>query len=267
MNDQFMQFDFEAENAYDDATMLLIDFANGDLSQVYMPVMAVNRTGLPNLYDPSLSIPDNPAIWVITPQFADAILYEPALKTPTFASVEAECKLDAYKENLDIKVTGNITEGVLPEDEQLYLSVYVMEDDVFTDSQEMPDDAEFNALYPDGTYMQQNVIRLCLTPLYGTAVGKGGSFSKEFTVELDSEWKVDDMSVVAFLTRSEKNDCMNRTVINATETFLSDADGVESIAAGRAENAAQQIFSLTGQRVNHPQKGIYVVAGKKIVIR
>ena len=257
MNDQFMIYDPDESNPYDDATMFLIDFANGDLSQVYMPVMTVNRTVMPNYYvNPAIST--NPAEFVITPQFVDAIMYEPLLDTPTFASVNAELSLDEAKKNLTIKVKGDIAEDVLPAGEQLYLSVYVMEDNVYTNSQEKPDDEDFLARFPGEDYWQHNIIRLALTPMYGARVGRGGAFEKEYEAELEDEWKLDDMSVIVFLTRSKNNTSTTRNVVNANQTLMTTCTGVNAAKAVNAGEAA--LYNLNGVRVSgKPAAGVYVV--------
>ena len=263
MNDQFMTFDFDAGNEYDDATTLLIDFVNGDLSQVYMPVMAVNRTSYPNVLDPTLAIETNPAIWVVTPMFVDALLYGPALSTPTFASVAVNGTLSDDKKEIDITVNGDIAAGVLPEGEKLYLTVYVMEDNVYTNSQEKPDDEDFMALFPGEDYWQQNVIRTCLTPMYGMEVGDGGTYEQSFSVEMDSDWDPTQMTIVAFLSRSKTNACDKRNIINAAESKLGLPDAIAELNAHRA---APRIYNLNGQQITRPTKGIYVVGDKKAVL-
>jgi hypothetical protein len=44
--------------------------------------------------------------------------------------------------------------------------------------------------------------------------------------------------------------------------------GISQLIARPAESSAVRgIFNLQGQRVAHPQKGIYIIDGKKTVIR
>jgi len=44
-----------------------------------------------------------------------------------------------------------------------------------------------------------------------------------------------------------------------------DADGIESIDNATIDNA--KVFNLAGQRVKHMNKGIYVVGGKKMLVK
>ena len=48
-------------------------------------------------------------------------------------------------------------------------------------------------------------------------------------------------------------------------TFSTDVSGVETVAV--ETNRSDEVFDLQGRRVTHPGKGIYIVNGKKIVIR
>lgn len=264
MDDQFMCFDFDANNEYDDATTMLIDFCDGDKSKVMAPVMCANRTAYNDPSSSTGTIPSNPAVLVYSPMFVDSYLYEPALNTPTFASVKAEYKLKDDNKKMDIHVSGDIAENILPEGEKLYLTVYVMEDDVMTTSQEFPDDASLTDRWPDGVYYQQNIIRLCLTPMYGIEIGDRGVFEKDYEVELEEEWKIKDMSVVAFLSRSSKNDKFNRNVINTTETCVSKEDAVDGVAG---TTARREVYNVNGQRVNRVAKGLYITSDKKVVVR
>jgi hypothetical protein len=210
MNDQFMMGD-------DEDTQLALDMADGNKTKVYTPAMTVDR-----------NVPlDLPAIWqagsmtygTVTEMFAPTI-YDEFLALPTFAAVNVDVNFDEASRHGSVTVSGDIAEEVLPEGENLYLTVYVTEDNVESDSQEMQDNDEADTLYPDGIYRHPALIRLQPTDIYGVEIKENNySYSFDFTID-DETWKPADMKVVALLQRPQSNGVYERDVVNCAEAPL-----------------------------------------------
>lgn len=255
LSDQFSLNDPYAENQYDDASTMLIDYCDGDIYGVYVPAMTVNRTAFPNVYTGSM--PDKPSEPVIYPRFVNQILYNPALQTPTFASIEIPSVTNEMADLYKVVVKTSISDQVLPEGEKLFLTVYVVEDSVFSTSQEMPDDPEFVEKFPDG-YYQKNIIRATLTPMYGKAVGFGDNLYS-FECSIDPAWDKQELSFVAFLSRDPANDRYNRNVINSCQVRLDQSSGIPGQVSSEARDT--RIYDLKGMEVEGENlaPGIYVV--------
>lgn len=266
-SDQFMiyhEFDKDVDN---EDIKFLVDFANGEKSKVSVPSFATDRSYLPrnplarnNTYSVAYNF--------IYPDYV-APVYESALDVPTFASVNTSVNVDG--DNCQIEVSGKVESGIMPEGESLYLTVYVLEDGIVSTSQEFPDDPEVTERYK-GVYTHNDVIRLQLTEMYGEKIESEGEYTKKYTCELDPEWNLDNMRVLAFVNRSgERHGHMQ--VINSAETPVK-SNSVEGIADNARKSFAVEgcdivaapgfsveVYTLDGARVAAKglQPGIYVV--------
>lgn len=289
LNDQFML-------GRDEATTMMVDFADGDYTQVSIPSMMVDRTK--QAANPACAL-DAPYDFIVFEWFADQYVYNPALAVPTFASVNIEPtpivmsnarKADGeeieYFNLLD--VNGYIEPGVLT-DEDLYLTVYMVEDQVESDSQDKPvtyddkDDKKAPSAAParkeddkdqvaPGYYVHDNVIRERLTPMYGkkVTVNSSGFYYEMFEFELEDEYKRDDLRFVAVLHRgSEGHDRFHRNVINCAELkgsniFNYHPQSIEEILSGQLQNT---YYDLQGRTANSRSNGVIIVNGKKVLTK
>ncbi len=261
LSDQFMIGEGE--------DMALAIMLSGDNQRnVYCPAMAIDRSlqiSNPVTTDNSLTFN------TIYPTFVSP-LYDEALAIPTFASVAVESDFNLEKYTASIEVNGSIAEGVLPEGENLQLTVYVLEDNVYSDSQEFPGEK--------GTekreYYHKAIIRQQPTPIYGDVITEGsGNFTRTYEVEIDPTWKAGDMKVLAVLNRTEKNTVYNRSVINVAEAPLDPANvGMAEIATDcqgvavsggsitvNGSTEGVEVYNIGGARVANTSltTGVYVV--------
>lgn len=262
-DDQFMT----GEN--DDALELLIDYAANDSSQVGMPCQMLNRT---QYYDGAAIydlLPGTPAEWVLYSPSAEAH-FEEVLTRPTFAAVDANATLEGDK--VKIEVSGDVAGGILPEEEPLFLTVYLMENDVNTDSQifwsDKGEDGE------TGDYVHPNVIRETVTPFRGQALkNNSGAFSETFEVDVDPSWNKANLGVVAFVGRGLANGNFSAQVLNSTSVPVIDPTGIAGISEGPAlriesrdgsfhsDKGAVEVYASDGRRVanSHLKAGMYIV--------
>lgn len=154
------------------------------------------------------------------------------LEYPTFAGISATGSVADDLKSVSIDVTGEIAEGVMPKDEPLYVSVYLMENDVKSKSQKFygeEEEAEWG-----GEYIHDNVIRRRLTPLYGTKLEKNsGPFTMHLTQRLSPKWDASKLSVVAFINRGLEMPSSKRQVINSTEAVISVPQGITNVTGRR----------------------------------
>lgn len=256
LDDQWMLGD-------DEATRLMLDLSDNDSSAVIIPAITVDRTA--NLPLIAMGLEDRaPYHSIILPEFAD-YCYEPHLARPTFARLEATTAVADDKSTVTVSVSGHIAEGVLAPGRRLHLTVSLLEDGVYTDSQEQDELGK-------GEYHHQNLQRACLTHYWGDKLDvESGDFTATFTTDLyPEEWNLQKMRVVAFLNRTpEDGDRWNRDVINSTSCPLLPAgeDGINHIAAD-APAAATAVYDLQGRRLHSADDakgGIYIQGGRKMV--
>lgn len=251
----------------DEATEMLLDYVDGDKSLVYMPVMTFDRTWYPGTGDSAY--PNSPATFVLYPYFAQ-MTYDIAKKVPAFASVAATAETDGT--NYTVHVTGDVHEGILPQDENLNLTVYLVEDGIESSEQELPDDDWTDIHYPDGIVTLDNVIREQPTPIYGDPLPLSGTFDKTYTGTLPEDCNTDNLRVVALLNRPASNDRWNRNAVNATQSHFVLASVVDLKANAQSrlyarggsilssDGAPVVVYDLAGRKVaNHGlQPGIYL---------
>ncbi|MBQ9190891.1 MAG: Omp28-related outer membrane protein [Bacteroidaceae bacterium] len=179
MDDQFM-------TGEDDATHLALQLSDNDSSAVSIPAMTIDRAiSTENiLYQQNSAW--NAMFSVLYDPYASQA-YEAALRRPTFVSVQAAGKLQQDLATLSVEVNGDVAKDVFADGEQPRLTVYLMERDVFSDSQLFWTDEEKEET--KGQYVHANVIREILSDPDGDEITNGGDFAKTYQTELDPSWE------------------------------------------------------------------------------
>ena len=190
------------------------------------------------------------------------------LSVPTFVSVDVAGTLDDNGETLQVTVGGNIAEGILPEGEKPHLTVYLMEKKVKSDSQIFWTEKEQDEHL--GEYTHENVIREVLTDMNGDETIASGELTASYTTELDPTWNTGNLYLVAFVHRDGKLGGKFMHVFNSAEGSISMATGIETNTIDASLTGEKNhIYDLSGRKMVSHQlpKGIYIINGKKIVIR
>ncbi len=254
MDDQFMTGD-------DDALALSLWLAEGDSMAVELPCMGINRSRYVAVTTGVLLGTNTPLHSSLYPEFGQSVL-RAVLEMPTFASIEGDASLDG--DQLTVNVTGNVADGVLADGEQLYCTVYLMEDSVLSEDQMFwtKDDKDERK----GEYIHPTIIREIMSSDFkGDLIGGAGDFSKTLTTEIDPEWDLKHLRIVAFINRGGDNDNFDRQIINSTAFDVDTTTGISTIGADK-QNKGLRVYDLSGRRVNKmSQHGIYIVNGKKVV--
>jgi hypothetical protein len=260
LDDQFMTGD-------DDATVLSLQLCDNDSSKVSIPAMCVDRA----IATENISYQMNSST---TPMFdvfinaSDAInVFNAAANRPTFVSLDVEGTLAEDKETLDVVVNSDVAPGIMPEGEKLQLTVYLMEDDVESDSQLFWNEKEKDEY--QGMYTHPNVIREVLTAPEGDPIAAGGSIQTTYQTELDPTWNVDNMYLVAFIHRDGKLGGKRMHVFNSAKGNIVNGTGIREIK-NEGLRIKNGIYDLQGRQISTEaksslKKGIYIIGGKKIV--
>ncbi|MDE7080664.1 MAG: Omp28-related outer membrane protein [Muribaculaceae bacterium] len=199
------------------------NIGNGPLS---MPNIMVDRDM--NLVEGNyaLSTLVSPLIGVLYSPYAE-YSYEYALAQPTFAALNVESACEDKK--VKVNVSGQADLSVLPEGEQLMLTVLLLEDGVESDSQEFPGGTGEGS--NAGHYVHNRMVRHLLTSIWGDPVNfTDGKFDASFETELDYDNVPENMVAVAFLNRAKDNGIWEHNVINSAEASMQ-VSGVGQVAA------------------------------------
>ena len=240
----------------DEDTQLMLSMVDNDSTLIYLPMMTLDRcTQVSNL----APMANTPAFFILQPGFVNYI-YDEALETPTLASVNIDGSYDPTSHTGSLTISGTIEPEVLPEGEKLWLTVYVVEDSVASDSQEFPSSDKVLEMYPDGIFYHSGVIRVQPTDMLGEEMDEG-DYSVTYPIELDEDWNWLNMRVVAFLQRPQTNPRFERNVINSGERRLSAVASLREITADEAMENAQEYYNINGMRLNSRpgNAGIYLV--------
>lgn len=110
-----------------------------------------------------------------------------------------------------------------------------------------------------GTFYHDHVIRYNNSS-WGEAVEwKDNKFTKTFTVNLDSNWKTDDLTFVALLNGHNESNYKDNTVDNvAFMTYGAATTGINGVA-DNGETMEVARYSLDGVKLSAPQKGLNIV--------
>ena len=257
LDDQFMTGD-------DDATSLALWLCSNDSSKVSIPAMTVDRAmATDNILFQMASTP-TPMFDVLTQSSLAQAVFDAAARRPTFVSLSVGGTLAGDKGNLSVEVNGDVAPGILPEGEDLRLTVYLMERDVESDSQLFWNEDEKEQY--QGMYTHPNVIREILTAPEGDPIPAGGSVKETYQIELDPSWTADNMHLVAFIHRNGElgGKCMH--VFNSAIGDITEATGIERIQSGQ-QTIKNDTYDLSGRKVDNSKlpKGIYIINGKKVV--
>lgn len=274
-------FDDQFMNGENDELKMLLDLCANDSSRIFVPTFMIDRSQMVlNTYDSTCSY----APWasgVLLPNFVGPV-YQAALDIPTFASVNADVTLDREKMEGSVTIKGDVSAGVLDADSKLGLVVFLVEDNVNSDSQlmdqqkgdkkvkdepikrgvkMMADDKDTPVF---GHVIHQNVSRSRLTPIYGDPITSDGPYEKTYQFYLEDEWKLADMRVIAFLCFTPQKEAHWRgNVVNSTEFPFTSCTGISKAPVTKTQAAS--IIDIQGRRVNAATKGIYIVDGHKVI--
>lgn len=192
-------------------------------------------------------------------------------ETPTFATIELNGTTDMETRKLQLEVHGDITpdfDVMMGEDAKL--TVYLTEDGLVY--------RQLNQGKWVSDYVHNHVLRLAVGSVKGVALNKVGDnkYSNTFEVEIPAEWNIDNMDVVAFISRPIMNGATgvytDMYVNNANSVSLKDlAAGVEELLIDE-DAVPVEYYDVMGRMHDTPQQGINIVkmsngSVKKVLVK
>lgn len=180
---------------------------------------------------------------------------------PTFAAVDLRADYNENTRQLNINVSGEaVADFKTFVGEDAVLTVYLLEDSIIARQISYDPYQHY-----ENEYVHNHVLRDVVSKnVFGDAINwtDDTHYSNDFTVTLDGSWNVNNMNVVAFISRPVKDDSevTDLWVNNANITrVLSGETGINGIVNGGEDVKEVARYSIDGTRIYAPVKGINII--------
>ena len=251
-------------NVYDSESPLAIEEANY-LHQLYaytLPSFTINRSYFPGeeyiAYDVNYYVEQYAPL---VPAIIDDLMAQDMMQ-PAFATVELQPQYDAANATLTVEVTGQLADGATSILGQPSVTVLLTEDNVV--GKQIVLNPVTKRQQTDNNYTHNHVLRTFITPPLGAPVEvSGNQYSAQFTTTINPAWNIENMTLVAFITRTasevDDSNVMQMDVTNCNSVTLAGLDGITY--ANSQDNDTPQYFTTDGKKANPSQlqRGIYIV--------
>lgn len=131
------------------------------------------------------------------------------------------------------------------------LTVYMTEDNIKAKSQ----------AGASGTFYQQHVIRYFNSNWGDNITWDGNTFTKTYTISVNSAWKKADLKFVAFVNKHNASNVLDNPIYNSIGVPLIDpTTGISNVNANTDSNVkVLERYNAAGQRIGAEQKGLNIV--------
>ncbi len=199
----------------------------------------------------------------------DIILQD--LLQPAFATVNLSATYDESTRLLTIDTTGELAEGATDILGTPALTLLLTENDVV--GQQTVLNKVTGRTKVQNDYVHQHVLRTFITPPLGDAVDVSGlQYTAHHTITIDPAWNIQNMTLVAFITRSadavNDDNVLQMDITNCNSLSLADLTSIKPIHT-IDDATPSDYFTLDGRRLASPptQKGIYIHQGRKVICK
>jgi len=235
---------------------LLLTFYNDSPYSPWATAVMLDRTFFapsePGFYGPPIDLIDCPAL-----QYLDSSLTVPAFVTVDFSnysfnSQTRECKLT---------VNGKFVDNFMADD--LRLSLYIKEDNLKT----TPAQA---GSWEGENYIHQNTIRAAYSNIWGdqgviTSGTKNSTYSKEYTTTIPQDWKIEDLTFIAFVSKHNE-DVNKREILNSNTITMETISSVKETTLSEIliypNPASNKLFIQSNKQLK--QIDIYNIQGQLV---
>lgn len=167
------------------------------------------------------------------------------LKLPAMVSVNPSCSLDEASRKVEVTVSGERVGVNVLEDNRI--TVWLVEDNVKARRQ----------AGTAGDFFHNHVNR-AVNSAWGVPVEwSGEDYIYTCSFDIDEKWKIDDMSVVAFISPYNPENPNECAVSNSGSCPLR-SSGVEGITGG-SERKVSAVYTPDGVRLSEPAHGINII--------
>lgn len=193
---------------------------------------------------------------------------------PTFAQLDIETAYNASTRQLDITVKGKGVEKASTLMGDDLLTIYLTEEGITSaqkkDSEVLSD------------YLHHGLLRKVVTESTGDAITwRGNNFETTYSLTLDEAWDATQMHVVVFTHRPFYDAAHNTLKTDKTDAWVGNANqvavGSSTTSIGSAvksdvEKSPNAYYSIDGQRLSTPRKGINIIrfsdgTTKKVLVK
>lgn len=117
-----------------------------------------------------------------------------------------------------------------------------------------------------GDYIHQHATRKVNSDWGEVIEWNGNDYTYECTLDLRADYVRENLQLIAMIYDYDETDATKNEVANASTLYYADftSTGISDIMA---DDADKVIFDLFGRRVMNPGKGVYIVGGKKVVMK
>lgn len=188
--------------------------------------------------------------------------------SPTFATIAIDPVVDLDTRQAVITVSGEMTPDfdLLMGDDNT-LTVYITEDSIVS--------PQLNAGVWSSRYVHNGVFRCALGSVKGVGFNKvDGGYSNEFTITIPETWVMDNLNVVAFISRPLAANIHTDMKLNNAEKvrLVKPVDGIEEILALDGNAVPVAYYDVMGRLLDGPRPGINIVkmsngTAKKVLVK
>ena len=186
---------------------------------------------------------------------------------PTFASIEITPVVDPETREAVITISGEMTPDfdLLLGDDNV-LNVFITEDSVVA--------PQLNSGIWVSKYVHNGVFRCALGSVKGVDFNRvDGGYSNEFTVTIPEEWVLDNLNVVAFISRPIAAGVQTDMELNNAESakLYNPSHGIEEILVD-GDAVPVEYYDVMGHQLEGPRQGINIVrmsngTTKKVLVK
>lgn len=190
-----------------------------------------------------------------------------ATQNPTFATININPVVDLEARQAVITVSGEMSpdfDFLMGNDNKL--TVYLTEDSII--ARQLNNGAWINQ------YMHNGVFRCALESVQGVDFNKtGDGYSNEFSVTIPEDWNINNLNVVAFISRPLANGNFTDMAVNNAEAvrLVSHDDSIEEVLSD-GDAVPVEYYDIMGRQIEGPRHGINIVkmsngTAKKVLVR
>jgi hypothetical protein len=190
-----------------------------------------------------------------------------AEQNPTFASIEINPVVDLETREAVITVSGEMSpdfELLMGDDNKL--SVYLTEDSIVA--------RQLNSGRWEERYVHNGVFRQALGSVKGVDFNRTeDGYCNEFTVTIPAQWNINNMHVVAFISRPLAGGNITDMYLNNAEAvrLYNPTHGIDEILTD-SEAVPVEYYDVMGRKMEGPRQGINIVkmsngTAKKVLVK